>query len=249
MTSRPLVPPAQTYLDLLALNPPRGQNERGETEVLTRAEEVAAAEAAYVARHAEDAGTDACAGIAFRDHHLTVIRDAIRRPDGSLDLKSRIVYTGAEGPVAGIVMLPLIGDHVAFVRQWRHPLQGWTLEAPRGRLLGPDEGAVPAVVRELGEELGAKVVGDLFSLGRLAPESGAIGANVLVYLAQVEFVAEPQPEAFSEIFGAPKILAPADIAAHIAGGKIEDALTLAALTRAVIRKKITPAIFGLGEGL
>jgi ADP-ribose pyrophosphatase len=54
----------------------------------------------------------------------------------------------------GVVVLALTDDEqLVMVKQWRHPLQRVTLEAPSG-IMDPGESAAEAAVRELREETG-----------------------------------------------------------------------------------------------
>jgi NUDIX domain len=57
------------------------------------------------------------------------------------------------GGITGVCVLPVVGDNVALVDCYRHPLAQMSLEAPKGFI---DAGETPAraALRELGEETG-----------------------------------------------------------------------------------------------
>ena len=73
--------------------------------------------------------------------------DTVRLPDGKLATREFMDHPGAVG------IVPLLGDRVVMVRQYRHPVGQVTLELPAGKL-DKGESALSCVKRELREETG-----------------------------------------------------------------------------------------------
>lgn len=91
----------------------------------------------------------------------------------------------SHGPhnVTGVTVLPILGDGIVLIRNYRHPLdvQGW--EAVRGFV---DEGETPveAAVRELAEETGLVARSDgLIPLGFAMPEPSTIAGRAALFAA------------------------------------------------------------------
>lgn len=85
--------------------------------------------------------------------------------------------------VTGVSVFALWEGKVGLVRVYRHPVQAYCWELPRGFI---DEGEAPAVSarRELEEETGLVCQpDDLESLGLYAPEAGTMAAKVQLYVA------------------------------------------------------------------
>ena len=94
---------------------------------------------------------------------MTVREDEIRRPDGS---------TGSYGVVDTpdiALVIPVDGDRLHLVEQYRYPVAGRRWEFPSGTADQPgDEDAAVLAARELREETGL-VAGSLTSSGRWTP--------------------------------------------------------------------------------
>ncbi len=96
--------------------------------------------------------------------------------------------------VTGVSVFALWEGEVGLVRVYRHPVQAYCWELPRGFI---DEGEAPGVSarRELEEETGLICTPEnLLSLGLYAPEAGTMAARVQLFLAldcqRREFVAD-----------------------------------------------------------
>ncbi|MEV6671852.1 NUDIX hydrolase [Streptomyces sp. NPDC051162] len=180
------------------------------------------------ARRSAGCGEDEQVGVVYADRFVTVVRDAVRFPGGSLGLYVRMLST-ATGP--GAVILPLVGaDGVVLVEHYRHATRAWHWELPRGMGLPGAPGAETAA-RELAEELGTPPT-ELIPLGRVHPDSGLLGDHVELYAARVERVGAL--DAAEGIRRAVTLPWP-EVAAMIADGTITCAFTIAALTRARLR--------------
>lgn len=96
--------------------------------------------------------------------------------------------------VTGVSVFPVWAGKIGLVRVYRHPVQAYCWELPRGFI---DEGEAPDISarRELEEETGLICAPEnLQSLGLYAPEAGTMAARVQLFLAldcqRREFVAD-----------------------------------------------------------
>lgn len=207
------------YEALRKEHPELFRNDPGGIEILDGPEGLAAAEA--------DPG---CFGVVYADRFVTLVRDPVRFPGGSLGGYVRVVHAGAPGAV----VLPLLTGEgptrVVLVEHYRHATRAWHLEAPRG--MG-DPGEVPAVsaARELGEELGAEVR-ELLPLGPVYADTGLIGGRVELFAARIDAFG-PLEEA--EGIRRAVVLGFAEAEDLARSGDITDSFTLTALYRARLR--------------
>jgi 8-oxo-dGDP phosphatase len=106
------------------------------------------------------------------------VQDQVRMPDGHLIEREYLKHPGAVGVIA-------LDDHdrVALVRQYRHPVRHRLIEPPAGLLDVGGEEYLPAIQRELAEEVGLAarswaVLVDLFTT------PGILGESLRIYLAR-----------------------------------------------------------------
>lgn len=100
-----------------------------------------------------------------------------------------------EALVTGVSVLPIFEGRLGLIHVYRHPLDAYCWELPRGFM---DEGETPefSALRELAEETGLTCYPqNLQSLGCYAPEAGTLAARVHVFLARhcsrkSEFIAD-----------------------------------------------------------
>jgi ADP-ribose pyrophosphatase len=134
--------------------------------------------------------------------------------------------------VTGVTVLPVWQGRIVLQRVYRHPLDAWVWEAPRG-FLDQDEEPETAALRELAEETGLTgTAARLVPLGWCAPEAATIIGKGALFAALDCVFAEAAVRDREELglgelgdFTLDDALALAD-----ASG-IEDATTLAALYR------------------
>jgi 8-oxo-dGTP pyrophosphatase MutT (NUDIX family) len=118
------------------------------------------------------------------------VQDHVRTPDGHLIVREYLRHPGAVGVIA-------LDDHgrVALVRQYRHPVRHRLIEPPAGLLNVAGENYLPAIQRELTEEVGLAarswaVLVDLFTT------PGILGESLRIYLAR-DLVAVDAPDGFT----------------------------------------------------
>ncbi|MCA9993463.1 MAG: NUDIX hydrolase, partial [Anaerolineales bacterium] len=101
--------------------------------------------------------------------------DSLPRPDGSLEEKGYVEHPGA------VVLVPLQGDQVIMLRQYRAAVGETILELPAGTR-GWDEDWLACAQRELREETGYRA--DRFvSLGQVWPAPGFSSERMAIFLA------------------------------------------------------------------
>jgi 8-oxo-dGDP phosphatase len=117
------------------------------------------------------------------------VQDQVRMPDGHLIEREYLKHPGAVGVIA-------LDDHdrVALVRQYRHPVRHRLIEPPAGLLDVGGEEYLPAIQRELAEEVGLAarnwaVLVDLFTT------PGILGESLRIYLAR-DLTAVEDPDGF-----------------------------------------------------
>lgn len=91
-----------------------------------------------------------------------VIRDIIRHP-------------------GGVSVLPIHGDQVTLIRQYRAPLDRWLLETPAGKM-NPGEDPEVAARRECIEEVGLEP-GELIDIGPMESSPGFTDEIIHLFLA------------------------------------------------------------------
>jgi ADP-ribose pyrophosphatase len=192
-------------------------------EILTAAGEMGEArEAAERSRklHGLDV-EDTRVGVLASDPYATVLREAVRFPDGSLGLYNRLIVPG------GVLVLPILRGSIVLIHRFRHGTRRFAYEAPRG-IAGEAESVETDARRELLEEIGA-VAEEIVDLGEVATTSGIVGEVMRLFLARIDSVGAPdRHEAIAGIV----CCTIAETEGMIVRGAISDGPTLAAYLRA-----------------
>lgn len=107
---------------------------------------------------------------------IQVAVDKVRLPNGR-EMDIEIVHH--KGAVA---IVPVIGDDVLLVRQYRYATGGWLLEIPAGKL-EPGEKPEACAIRETEEETGYRPA-ELEPLGWIWPTPGFCDEKIWLFLAR-----------------------------------------------------------------
>ena len=126
--------------------------------------------------------------------------------------------------------VPLIGDDVLLVRQFRDAVDEWVLEIPAGTRDVTGEDAATCAAREVLEETGHRAI-DIEPLGTLYMSPGFLDERIDLYVARVE----PAGEAEEDIEVVRMPLAQAVEAVH--DGWIRDAKSAVGLLLADARRR------------
>ncbi|WEV26700.1 NUDIX hydrolase [Streptomyces sp. 71268] len=138
-------------------------------------------EAVEAARRGAGAAPDAPVGVVYEDSYVTVVRDAVRFPDGTHGLYLRVLPRVAD---PGVVVLPILPTgRVVLVEHYRHATRAWHWEVPRG-MGEPGATGADSAARELREEIGARAT-ELVPLGDVHPDTGLLGSRVELFAARI----------------------------------------------------------------
>jgi ADP-ribose pyrophosphatase len=136
---------------------------------------------------------------------------------------------GPDG-ITGICVLPFVGERVALVDCYRHPIGRMSFEAPKG-FIEKDETPGQAALRELSEETGLScLAANLISRGIVAPEPGIINGRVALFAAlncSGTLRVDPAEIGLSSV----RLLSAAELDIEIRAERILDAVTLLLLCR------------------
>ncbi|WP_424188940.1 NUDIX domain-containing protein [Actinokineospora sp. G85] len=164
---------------------------------------------------------------------MTVREDAIRHADGSPG-----IYGVVDKPRYALV-IPLDGERLMLVEQFRYPLGGRRWEFPQGT--APDRVEVDAAelaARELREETGL-VAGAMTRIGALEVAPGLTSQTGAVFLATELTEGPPEREATEQDMRA-AWFARADFESAIRDGSIQDAQSIAAYTQLLLHEHHAP---------
>lgn len=173
-------------------------------------------------------------GVVFDDPFIVILRDLVEFADGSRNGYIRL-YNRAylEGGAAGVVMLPEMDGKLLLMHQFRHATRSWHWEIPRG-FGEPGVQAEDQARAEIEEEIGGEI-GEMTNLGLYFNNTGLEGNPIYLFLVKMKSVGEPQLK-----FGVDKFtwVSISEIEEMIASAEITDGFTIAAYTRAKLRKLI-----------
>ncbi|MEN8238793.1 MAG: NUDIX hydrolase [Actinomycetota bacterium] len=146
----------------------------------------------------------------------------VRTPTGEDIERVVVVHPGA------VAVVPLYGDDIVLIAQYRAPVDGVVVEIPAGKLDRRGEDRTAAAVRELAEETGY-LAHDLVHLTDLKTGVGFTNEEISIYLAPSVTPGPAQPvgaeEAEAHVFTMPF----AQAVEEVARGTITDAKTVAGI--------------------
>jgi 8-oxo-dGDP phosphatase len=152
---------------------------------------------------------------------MTVREDTVRRADGTAG-----IYGVIDKPTYALIV-PLDGDRLHLVEQFRYPLRLRRWEFPQGTAPGrADLDGAELAVRELREETGL-VAGRMTEIGQLDVAPGMSSQRGRVFLA-TDLVAGPPEREPEEQDMRTKWFTRAEFEAMVLAGEITDAQSVAA---------------------
>ena len=220
------------YLALRARHPRLFDNTAAPFEIVSDADQVHAFEQNY-RQHlsAQQLPQDwARIGIVLDDPYIVVLRDLVRFPDSTLKPYVRLINRADLQGGQGVVVFPLLKGEVLLLKQFRHATRSWHLEVPRG-FGTPATTARDNALKEIQEEVNGTVEA-LFDLGPCHSNTGMEGGIVQLFLARLSSVGAPNRAEGIERVSSFTIAA---FEAMVGEGKITDAFTISAYTRAKLR--------------
>ena len=144
----------------------------------------------------------------------------LETPDGSIVPRTVVRFGGA------VSVVPVDGDEVVLIRQYRTPLDRPLLELPAGKLDIPGEDRRVAAIRELEEEVGY-TAGHLEEVAHFFTSPGFADEEMTVFIATDLTPTETNPMGAEEVAAEIVRIPIADIPAMLT--EIEDSKTLVGL--------------------
>jgi ADP-ribose pyrophosphatase len=163
--------------------------------------------------------------IRYRGPYLTVVGATFESPTGERFQREFVRHMGA----VAVVALVDDGRAALLVRQFRAAIGTDLLEIPAGLLDVAGEPPEATARRELEEEAGRTVIGELEPLVTYVPAAGMADHRVTVYLARTSEACVARPHGPEEHHMTVERVALADVPAMIARGEIIDGKTIVGL--------------------
>lgn len=159
-------------------------------------------------------------------HVIRVVAGEFETPDGEVVHRDIVRHPGA------VCVVPVDGDEVVLVRQYRAPVEHEVLEIPAGKRDVAGEAPEVTAIRELEEEVGF-TAGRLVPLARFYNSVGFCDERSHVFLATDLTPVAHDRQGPEEVHMSIERLPLDDVAAAIADGRIEDAKTVIGLLAAL----------------
>ena len=139
----------------------------------------------------------------------------------------------------GVGVLPVWGEEVTLISQYRAAVGEDVLEIPAGKLEEDELSPVETARRELWEETGIRA-GRLVDLGEILPSPGYTDERIRLFAAEGLTQGERRPDGAEERDAEVVRVKTGDALEMIESGKIRDAKTVVALLRWVARRGPDP---------
>ncbi|MBI5864795.1 MAG: NUDIX hydrolase [Planctomycetes bacterium] len=156
---------------------------------------------------------------------VKVYFDRVQFPDGKVGRYNRIVESDGR---AGVAVLPVMGDTVGLVRQFRYPVGAFMWEIPRG--FGDSHDPEVDARRELLEETG-RSADSLIALGVVHPNTGILASAVSLFAAVITRDVDAMKSGTQEVTDF-RWFSRSDVLNKVGDGTLTDAFTIAAIVRA-----------------
>lgn len=185
-----------------------------------------------IAEFEKDTGREI--GIAYESPWRYMLVDLVKTDSGKSFAYERVVPVRT----GGAAVLPVYNDQVLLIRQYRHPVQGWRWEIPRG--FGTEgASAEKNASKELFEEAGISENEASFErLGSLNTDSGLTSDEVSLFVAKINTLKiSLLHKEDSEVISHIRLFSLAEISKMIASGEIKDSFTLSALGIWMLQKE------------
>jgi ADP-ribose pyrophosphatase len=223
------------YLNLIANNPGLFNNENALLVIITDEVEI---ENWKIKRKSELRGKGLPEewgeiGVVYEDPYIMVLRDLVKFPSGEVGSYFRIINSADLRGGKSTVILPIFDNKILLLRQFRHPTRKWHWEVPRGYGepdITPEENAKKEVFEEIGGE-----ISELIDLGPFHNNTGVEGGEVELYFAKLRSIGKTNLDEGIKFY---KLVEPILVEKMISNAEITDGFTIAAFTRAKLRKLI-----------
>ena len=146
----------------------------------------------------------------------------VRTPTGAEIERVIVVHPGA------VAVVPLYGDDIVLIAQYRAPVDAIVIEIPAGKLDKQGEDRPAAAARELAEETGY-LADDLVHLTDLRTGVGFTNEEITIYLARSVTPGPAQPVGAEELEARVFTMPFAQAVEEVARGSITDAKTVAGI--------------------
>lgn len=172
-------------------------------------------------------------GVILNDPYIIMLRDLVEFPDDHLGGYFRIINRAELEGGRGVVILADMGKKILLIKIFRHSIRNWSWEFPRG--FGESNTPIEEnAKKELFEEVGGKA-NELIDLGIYHSNTGLEGNQVHLVYAKLEKIGKPN---INEGIKETRFVNVNEIERMISNSEITDGFTIAAYTRAKLKKLI-----------